>query len=661
MGQPPEFRKLNNEVELHKLSYRPDIDGLRALAVITVVIYHAFPIVAKGGFIGVDVFLVISGYLITGIIFKNLHEGNFSIVKFYQSRIRRIFPALLAVLTACFIFGWFFLLGNETKQLTKHISASSAFLMNIVLWMESGYFDTNSKNKILLHLWSLGVEEQFYIFWPLMLWISAKLGFKTLKVCCVLAVISFGWSFHLVLHDQVAAYYSPLSRFWELSLGGILATIKAGKRNSDWSWPFPRYNAALGGGLILASSLIIDEHDTFPGPLALLPALGAMLVISSPSSSSFSRRVFGHPLAVALGKISYPLYLWHWPLLAALSIRYENVTAMDRLSAVLFAILLAILTYWLIERPARFGRFANSSWKVSLASMTVVFLGSLTLSRLDAFPLAPPNALEIGLTRAMSAEDQLRKAENCFLYDKDTISAEQFISRRCFNVQNSNRKTVFLLGDSHSASLGQGLRPTLIKQGFNFIQLSTGWCEPMSREGAVPNCASIEALARDIISRTHPDLLVLDAHWMGASRPPYFKSEGKFQVFLSEKIDQYRHLGAQNVMIIGQIPTWKGILPNLLIKNYVRSRKEIPERTYDNINRDSLAIDSLMSAISFPANVRYLSLKDKMCNDQGCLTAVGPDWERDVIVWDYGHLTQSASRYVSERIVAPAIHNLLRP
>ena len=199
-------------------SYRADIDGLRALAVLSVVVFHAFPGVMPGGFIGVDIFFVISGFLISTILLENLGRGTFSFAEFYSRRIRRIFPALLVVLSASYAFGWFALLPDEFMQLGKNIAAGAGFVSNFLLWSESGYFDTAAEVKPLLHLWSLGIEEQFYIVWPLLLWAVARLRLNALTVIIVLASISFMLNVDVVRNNAIAAFYSPQTRCWELLL-----------------------------------------------------------------------------------------------------------------------------------------------------------------------------------------------------------------------------------------------------------------------------------------------------------------------------------------------------------------------------------------------------------------------------------------------------------
>ena len=202
---------------------RRDIDGLRAVAILAVLGFHTVPELLPGGFIGVDVFFVISGYLITRILLTSLEGGSFAFGAFYARRIRRIFPALIVVLAASFALGWFILLPAEFRQLGKHILAGAAFVSNLVFWNEAGYFDASAVHKVLLHLWSLGIEEQFYILWPLMLWAAWRWRLAAFWPILCVSVLSFIANLYLTYTDPVAAFYSPLSRAWELGVGSLLA------------------------------------------------------------------------------------------------------------------------------------------------------------------------------------------------------------------------------------------------------------------------------------------------------------------------------------------------------------------------------------------------------------------------------------------------------
>ena len=231
----------HNSEHLAHPKYRADIDGLRAIAVLSVVGFHAFPSWFRGGFIGVDIFFVISGYLISTIIVGGLEQSRFSFVEFYVRRIKRIFPALLLVLIASYAFGWFALLADEYKQLGKHIAGGAGFVSNFVLWNESGYFDNAADNKPLLHLWSLGIEEQFYVVWPLLLWFAWKKRFNLLTITVLIAAVSFALNIAKVRSGAVAAFYSPQTRFWELMIGSIVAYFTLHKQNI-----FPKFKQKLG-------------------------------------------------------------------------------------------------------------------------------------------------------------------------------------------------------------------------------------------------------------------------------------------------------------------------------------------------------------------------------------------------------------------------------
>ncbi|MBL7388428.1 acyltransferase [Escherichia coli] len=261
--------------------YRPDIDGLRALAVVPVVIFHAFPSLMPGGFVGVDIFFVISGYLISSIIFRSVDKGAFSFTDFYMKRANRIFPTLSLVLAVCLVFGWFSLYSDEYMQLGKHTAAGAGFVANIVLLMESGYFDTASETKVLLHLWSLGIEEQFYLLWPLLILLFKRSKKAILFVLVSVIAISFIANLYYIRIDPTVTYYSPLTRFWELAVGALLAYKGFHYRSNHGSARrIHHMMSVLGFALILASIFFVTKTD-FPGWKAALPVAGAFLIIAS--------------------------------------------------------------------------------------------------------------------------------------------------------------------------------------------------------------------------------------------------------------------------------------------------------------------------------------------------------------------------------------------
>jgi peptidoglycan/LPS O-acetylase OafA/YrhL len=386
----------HNSAHLTHPKYRADIDGLRAIAILSVVGFHAFPFWVKGGFIGVDIFFVISGFLISTILIGSLERNSFSFYEFYIRRTKRIFPALLLVLIATFLFGWFVLMPDEYKQLGKHIAGGAGFVSNFVLWYESGYFDNAAETKPLLHLWSLGVEEQFYIIWPLILWFAWKKRLNLLTIAIVVGAISFALNVYEVRNDVVAAFYSPQTRFWELMAGSILAymtrhrqnifPIKIKHRLDAWlslidKAQSPYVNGKVlrnvqslfGAVLIFIGILVITKEKNFPGWWAVLPILGAVLIISAGVQAWLNRVVLSNRILVWFGLISFPLYLWHWPLLTfARIVEIEEPSIETRIAAVVISVVLAWLTYSLIEKPLRFGKHSKNK------TITLLFLMSIT-------------------------------------------------------------------------------------------------------------------------------------------------------------------------------------------------------------------------------------------------------------------------------------------
>lgn len=374
--------------------YRPDIDGLRAIAVMSVIGFHAFPSLFQGGFIGVDIFFVISGFLISGIIFENLDKGEFTFSEFYARRIRRIFPALLLVMGACLIFGWFSLLTDEFKQLGKHAAGGASFISNFLLWQESGYFDNSAETKPLLHLWSLAIEEQFYIIWPLLLWFTWKRKFNFLAITLLIAAGSFYLNISNVLIDPVATFYSPLTRFWELMCGGLLAWIAYYKtetisnlkkiadnlslfsvlRDKEAATPKALVNlsAFTGTTLLAIGFLTITKDSHFPGMWALAPVIGATLLIFAGPEAWINKKLLSTKLLVWLGLISYPLYLWHWPLLSFARIVENDIPSRSvRIGAVFISIVLAWLTMKYVEKPFRYGNHKIRLKVITLCALMV--------------------------------------------------------------------------------------------------------------------------------------------------------------------------------------------------------------------------------------------------------------------------------------------------
>jgi peptidoglycan/LPS O-acetylase OafA/YrhL len=475
-------------------AYRPDIDGLRAIAVVAVVLFHAFPSSLPGGFAGVDMFFTISGFLITGLLLRDHARGAFSLRHFYARRIQRIFPALALVLVACMGAGWLVLTADELAALGTFTSGGAAFLSNFLLWRASGYFDTAADTKPLLHLWSLGIEEQFYLVWPLLLWWwfrwPQRLGLW--MGACVLA--SLAYSLWAVRVDAVMAFYSPLPRLWELGVGGLLAY--ALWRNPQLLQRYRSVAAYLGALLVALGLVLLDKGAAFPGWWALLPTLGTVLLIFSGDASWLGRRVLSSKALVAVGLISYPLYLWHWPLLSfARILLAETPPAEVRAALVAASVVLAWLTYRWVERPIRFGgrldgRFDGHAgghagglarWKVpTLCSvMLLVFLAGYVLTANHGFKSRHHARLNADPATMVNGADRSNLLADCLL-----APSERVLFEWCMRDQKPVSAYV-VLGDSKGESLFFGLsRETAGPRGWRLlgpVQHVAGDAAPLSR------------------------------------------------------------------------------------------------------------------------------------------------------------------------------------
>lgn len=443
------------------LQYRPDIDGLRAVAVLAVIAYHFFPAAFPAGFIGVDVFFVVSGYLISGIILAGVDAGNFSISEFYGRRVRRIFPALIIVLLASLAMGWALLYSAEYKQLGTHVASGAGFLSNIVLWLETGYFDAAAETKPLLHLWSLGVEEQFYLVWPLLLVALGARRTGRVRLTVALLVASIAASLYVTAHSQPSAFYLPWFRFWELMAGALLVQLPAADSQSKGESELRSYG---GLALLAASFAVIEPGASFPGWRALLPVAGTYLIISAGPGASFNRLVLSRRTLVGIGLVSFPLYLWHWPLLSFFRIVSNDAPVTAARGAVLFAASLALawLTYAVVEKPIRHGGRGRAKAIGLAAAMVFVGVLGVTVKANEGWAARQVNARDPTFaTRDGRNAPDVRE----WIVDDCRLPAEQAKAfRRCTRDARGTERYA-LIGDSKAEALFAGIVRTSTADG----------------------------------------------------------------------------------------------------------------------------------------------------------------------------------------------------
>jgi peptidoglycan/LPS O-acetylase OafA/YrhL len=455
-------------------SYRADIDGLRAVAILAVVVHHAFPDLVPGGFIGVDVFFVISGYLITGILVHQLDSEQFSLGTFYLRRMRRLFPALLVVLASCLLLGWFILLPDEYQQLGKHVAGGGAFIANWLLLGEAGYFDVASQVKPLLHLWSLGIEEQFYLFWPVMLMLVWLKRWPLLPLLSLSLMASLLANLYWSQVDTAVAFYTPFTRLWELAVGGVLALLKLNKiikiRFNIHHHPFVLHGMVLTGlFLIVGAAMLMNKDMIFPGYLALFPVTGAALIIYAGHSSCFAGWVLANRPMIWLGLISYPLYLWHWPILTFVRIQYGKAQLPVSWSILLIcvSVFLSLMTYLYIERPIQGIGFPHRPTLIALAGGMLFLIISASMVYINK---GLPKRAGQEMYAEKLAQLQRMKEDPEISHQKcmEQYGLEGYV-RYC-NLSGESPRVAFI-GDSHARAMFDGMAPYLAEQGQSLLNV----------------------------------------------------------------------------------------------------------------------------------------------------------------------------------------------
>ena len=611
-------------------SYRADIDGLRGVAVAAVVIFHAFPAVLPGGFVGVDVFFVISGFLITSLIVAAMDEGRFSLAHFYARRIRRLFPALIMVLAASLGAGWYLLSSESFVQLGGHAAAASAFVANLVFWRESGYFESAAAATPLLHLWSLGVEEQFYLTWPILLALSARRVNVTV-VTAVLVALSFAANVAVTAGDAADAFYLPHTRAWELLAGALLAF---GLRART---ALPQWLGAAGLVLVVLSLVVIGEDDRFPGWWALAPVMGACLVIAAGPGAPVNR-LLSHRTLVWLGLISYPLYLWHWPILtfARLSL-VEPPSTLVVFGLIGLALALAWMTQALVETPIRFGRLRQSVAAIAVLVVCAAGVGAAGAAAADDRISVRSSRFDYILSNVF---DHTRAYRGGVCQLSTSQTADDFAGS-CVDADfvAPGRLRIVLWGDSHAAHLYPGLRALAADAGVALAQFTADGCAPLADE-PIAFCRDIHRFVEQRLRSLDPDAIVMAADWTAP------KVER-----LAASIDAVRRVSAAPIVLVGPVPQWQTALSQqLTVFSQRHPSAAAPSRLRDGLDDDRFELDAAMRRLALGPAVHYVSATGALCNDDGCLAVV----DGQLTTFDAAHLTDAGSRILAAAVLGAA-------
>lgn len=614
------------------MKYRPEIDGLRTVAVLPVILFHAGLPPFSGGYVGVDIFFVISGYLISSILMGDIASGTFSILKFYERRVRRILPALFTMMAATLPFAWFLLLPNDFSDYGKSLIAVPTFVSNVLFWSERGYFGTAAELKPLVHTWSLAVEEQFYIFFPpLLAFLSARRVGLSRGVFAVVFALSLAASWYLTRLHFETGFYLPVSRVWEL-LTGVACAVYLRHRD-PLTGMAGSLSATVGLGLIFYAIFTFDNHTVFPGLAALVPVAGTAAIILAAPQGNPVLRILSTRLFVGIGLISYALYLWHQPVFTFM--RHMDISAPWQLTASLPLVVLAsYLSYRYVETPVRRARQIPRKQIFAIAavvSLTFIALGTVIVAKRGFLDRYPPEDVAI-MENFTGLSD----------YSETAFNAAQF---RSFD--DSGRIKVVISGDSHARDFFNMLREAGLEDRYQFTtkRINTECGNLFTDRDLSAHIAPLRQERCRVMGRLdHPDLqpllqeadeIWLDARWVSwvvdllpETITALEETYGlKVRVFGPKRFGRMSLSKALSVPISERASYRQPVLP-FFIEINEQMRRVVPEQ--------------------------YLTeLLDPMCGGDHLNCRVYDD-NGVVITTDGGHLTPAGARYL-----APVMRRLI--
>lgn len=622
------------------LKYRPEIDGLRALAVIPVILYHAGFLAFSGGFIGVDIFFVISGYLISTIIISEIESGAFSIVEFYEKRARRILPALFFVIICCLPFAWLWLLPEDMKSFSQSLLAVPTFVSNILFWKTSGYFDVIAELKPLLHTWSLAVEEQYYLLFPLLLkavWRYGKAA--TLGLLILLFLSSLGLAHWASAAKPDAAYYLLLTRGWELLLGTFVSCYCSWAVQKKPSILISQSAGILGIAAIVYSIFQFNSQTPFPSFYTLLPTLGAGLIIIYGRQVTLAGTILSNKIIVRTGLLSYSAYLWHQPLLAFARHRsFEGITFETTLLVLVLTGVLAYLTWKYVESPfrnrSRFSKREIFIWSGTAATllMALGLAGTMTNGFENRFTFVSAHEGDVGQKDFYKLIDS-----RYFLCNARSIAEdpENKVTFRCLQSQSKGNVDIALIGDSHAEHLFIGMAEALPDK--NIL---------LHARGAFPSMDKPEfkKIYQYVLETPSIHTVIISAHWI--SRVDNVPKDSTFDGELAKTINAMMEKG-KTVYLLGDVPKFpfppercKFIADGLggSICHADRNRILLNELGY------SKSMDKVISSIP---GLHYIDMAETLCTQDRCSMLK----DNQLMYRDNHHLNIPGSRYVGGELV----------
>lgn len=622
------------------MQYRRDIDGLRAIAVVPVVLFHIAQSTMRGGYVGVDVFFVISGYLISRNILSEALQGHFRLSTFWARRFRRIVPAYaVMMLTVSLLVVWRYF-PDDAEVYGRTLIASILSISNIYFWWVINYFNPAGETLPLLHTWSLALEEQFYLLFPLLVLAVLRWAPRRLMAVVVSAFLaSLTLCIALMFLFPTFGFYWIFARAWELLLGTMLALERTPGLHRRWQ----RETIGLAGIAMMASAMLLyTPYLPYPGYYALLPCVGAAMVIHSGSQGdTLVARMLSLRPVTFVGLISYSLYLWHWPLIALQKADWLLVATSSKLverSVVLIAsFLAATLSWWLIERPTRHsGRFSMRTLLVTFgAALVTLLIMAMALVEGKGLPgRFPQRANQLAAYSAYDFKRSMRVGR-CLL--SETMPVAQFDQRACLPIAPA-RRSYLLIGDSHAGALSSGMIAAY--HDVNVLQVTASGCLPTLDPQPLAPATACEALMRFGLLEL-PQQRRIDGIWMFARL-----GVGTIADNVASVVRTAARLQAagHTVTLIGPNPEYRVGLPRLLAKGAMQHQPDLPERFR---SPEPMVADALLKAEATRHGIRYVSFARRICSSQQCRTMADGGVP---MLFDTDHLTREGGQLAAERL-----------
>ena len=632
------------------MNFRYDINGLRAFAVFAVVLFHFNPSWLPGGFAGVDVFFVISGYLMTRIIVGRYDTGKLSVWGFYLDRGRRIIPALAFLCAVLMAYGIWKLSPIGLTQLAKHTVGSLLFISNGMYWLESGYFDASSHTKWLLHTWSLSVEWQFYLIYPfIILGLVRYLGRNRLGIGLIgVCGLSYALSILTPESHQSSAFYLIHTRAWEMVAGGLVCLYPLGLTAKR-----AKFVELTGFILVLASYLLMSERVAWPGYMALIPVLGASMILAANRHDSI---LTNNRFAQFLGTTSYSIYLWHWPVVVYM-LQNEISGASASLCGIVVSIMLGWISYTLVENRLRGDK--SIKLKVSFArrhvlaaAFSVVLASGLFVYQSEGLPSRYDGKInELTKIKDVYSFFEIPAVwRNGVCHSSPIGMSEQERIRQC---AETGKHKIFLWGDSYAAALYPGLKALQkeTKKSFSIEQFTDGNGSPfftnLSLADNKKDLITTNEEKLQILAAIKPEKVVITWMVLGSNT---IQDPAQAIAGIKDTIARIRRASpATEIIVIGPVPQWNENLVAIMLKYWDTFGTYPPKYMEYGLNKGMFAWDELLSKELKTDGVEYISAMKELCNEQGCITRVGED-AHSLAAADWGHLTPAASRYFIERI-----------